>query len=134
MADQQAFDLKRQLQLVEQEATVLRNKVQSLETESEKMSLENKRFQLLQGTKNMKSDRSSEKYIDKIAELEVELEYAKKKIKDFEDKTEKSLTDTKLRPAEKADVEKIKVQLSKVIIKFLCTFWSKKIVFFVGGK
>ncbi|XP_035232096.1 protein SOGA3-like, partial [Stegodyphus dumicola] len=39
-------DLKRQLQLVEQEANILRQKVNSLETENEKLNIENKRMTL----------------------------------------------------------------------------------------
>lgn len=39
-------DLKRQLQLVEQEANILRQKAQDLETENDKLMAENKRCQL----------------------------------------------------------------------------------------
>ncbi|GBO40997.1 hypothetical protein AVEN_265069-1 [Araneus ventricosus] len=39
-------DLKRQLQLVEQEASILRQKVNNLETENEKLTIENKRMTL----------------------------------------------------------------------------------------
>lgn len=43
---EQQVDLKRQLQLVEQEAQILRQKIIALESENEKLSQENKRFQL----------------------------------------------------------------------------------------
>lgn len=82
--DQQTIDLKRQLQVIEQEAAVLRNKVQSLEGENEKLATENKKLQLLRGTK--KTDKSVDKYIDQIASLEVELDSANRKIKDMEEK------------------------------------------------
>ncbi|KAF2885000.1 hypothetical protein ILUMI_21174 [Ignelater luminosus] len=112
--DQQTLDLKRQLQLVEQEALVLRTKVQSLENENEKLSSDNKRLQLIRGTKTVKGDKLGEKYIDKIAELEVELEYANKKIKELETKSEKAVPDSKIKTSEKGDADKIKLQLSKV--------------------
>lgn len=83
--DQQALDLKRQLQVIEQETSVLRNKVQSLETENEKLTAENKKLSLLRGTKAAKSsDKNMDKYIDQIASLEVELADAKTRIKELE--------------------------------------------------
>lgn len=86
--DQQTLDLKRQLQLMEQETTVLRTKLQSLETENDKLLTENKKLQLLRGAKNLKADNKSlDKYIDKIAELEIDLNTANSKIKDMESKT-----------------------------------------------
>ncbi|XP_058818505.1 myosin-2 heavy chain isoform X2 [Topomyia yanbarensis] len=45
LTDQQVADLKRQLQVVEQEATVLRKKTQTLELENEKYSAEMKQLQ-----------------------------------------------------------------------------------------
>lgn len=58
--DQQNVDLKRQLQVIEQEANVLRAKTQSLEADNEKLQLENKKLQLLKNTKTLKSDKSVE--------------------------------------------------------------------------
>ena len=43
---EQQVDLKRQLQLVEQEASILRQKLMSIEAENDKLINENKRFQL----------------------------------------------------------------------------------------
>lgn len=92
--DQQTIDLKRQLQVIEQEAVVLRSKVQSLENENEKLATENKRLSLLRGTR--KSDKSLDKYIDHIAALEVDLDSANRKIKEMEEKigSEKIKSDT----------------------------------------
>ncbi|XP_063928272.1 trichohyalin isoform X3 [Zophobas morio] len=88
--DQQTLDLKRQLQVIEQEANILRNKIQTLETENEKLISENKKLQLLRGTKNLKSDKSMDKYIDQIASLEVEIGEKNTKIKELEEKLEKA--------------------------------------------
>ncbi|XP_017771201.1 PREDICTED: myosin-2 heavy chain isoform X2 [Nicrophorus vespilloides] len=84
--DQQTIDLKRQLQVIEQEASVFRNKAQTLEVENEKLIADNKRLELLRGTKNLKADKALDIYVDKIATLEVDLEAAVKKIKDLEEK------------------------------------------------
>lgn len=46
-SDQQNVDLKRQLQVIEQEASVLRAKTQSLEADNEKLSAENKKLQVI---------------------------------------------------------------------------------------
>lgn len=82
------MDLRRQLQVVDQEASVLRNKVQSLETENEKLSSENKKLSLLRSTKTTKLDKSKDKdkdkYIDQIATLEVELAEKNAKIQELE--------------------------------------------------
>lgn len=82
--DQQTLDLRRQLQVIDQEASVLRNKVQSLETENEKVIAENKRLSLLRGTKSTKLDRNKDKFIDQIATLEVELAEKNEKIQELE--------------------------------------------------
>lgn len=78
------MDLKRQLQVIDQEASVLRNKVQSLETENEKLIAENKKLSLLRGTKSKSSEKNLDKYIDQIAKLEIELGEAQEKIKALE--------------------------------------------------
>lgn len=48
-SDQQNLDLKRQLQVIEQEASVLRAKTQSLESDNEKLQAENKKLQVCYG-------------------------------------------------------------------------------------
>jgi hypothetical protein len=45
-SEQQALDLKRQLQVIEQEATILRTKTQTLESDNEKLAAENKQLHL----------------------------------------------------------------------------------------
>jgi DNA repair exonuclease SbcCD ATPase subunit len=45
-SEQQTLDLKRQLQVVEQEATILRTKTQTLESDNEKLAAENKQLHL----------------------------------------------------------------------------------------
>lgn len=45
--DQQNVDLKRQLQVIEQEANVLRAKTQALEADNEKLQAENKKLQVI---------------------------------------------------------------------------------------
>ncbi|KAF5283458.1 hypothetical protein FQA39_LY04834 [Lamprigera yunnana] len=110
--DTQNIDIKRQLQTIEQEAVVLRTKLQTLENENEKLATENKRLQLLRISKIAKSDKSGEKYIDKIAELEVELEYATKRVQELEGQVQKS-SDSKLQSDEK-DLHKLKSQLSQM--------------------
>lgn len=82
--DQQTLDLRRQLQVIDQEASVLRNKVQSLETENEKLTAENKRLSLLKNTKTSKLDKNKDKYIDQIATLEVELAEKNERIQELE--------------------------------------------------
>lgn len=46
-SEQQNVDLKRQLQVIEQEASVLRAKTQSLEADNEKLQAENKKMQVM---------------------------------------------------------------------------------------
>ncbi|XP_047984904.1 myosin-11 isoform X2 [Leguminivora glycinivorella] len=95
--DQQTVDLKRQLQVIEQEATVLRSKTQSLEADNEKLQAENKKLQLFKNTRTLRSEKSSEQSAAKVCKLENELKEALTKIKELEnnkdtdDKTEKKV-------------------------------------------
>ncbi|XP_038208413.1 myosin-9 isoform X3 [Zerene cesonia] len=82
--DQQNVDLKRQLQVIEQEASVLRTKTQSLEADNEKLQAENKRLQLLKGAKTLKTDKSLESSTLKVSQLEKDLQEALNKIKELE--------------------------------------------------
>lgn len=71
--------------MIEQEASVLRSKVQNLESENDKLTAENKRLSLLRNTKAGKlSDKNLDKCIDQIAALEIDLADANKKIKQLE--------------------------------------------------
>ncbi|KAH6935408.1 hypothetical protein HPB50_005568 [Hyalomma asiaticum] len=88
-------DLKRQLQLVEQEANILRQKAQDLETENDKLMAENKRCQLRLSRKpppgpqellQLDNMELKEKLTDaerklKVLKEELEKEYAPKKEK-----------------------------------------------------
>ncbi|CAH0592348.1 unnamed protein product [Chrysodeixis includens] len=93
--DQQNVDLKRQLQVIEQEANVLRTKTQSLEADNEKLQAENKKLQLLKSAKSLKSDKSIEQSASKITQLENELKETVAKLKELEnnkdDKNEKKV-------------------------------------------
>lgn len=91
--DQPTLDLKRQLQVIEQEASIFRSKIQSLETENEKLLSENKKLQSLKSIKNFKSEKNIDKYIDQIAILEVELSEKNNQIKDLEEKLNTSKPD-----------------------------------------
>ncbi|XP_050554912.1 centromere-associated protein E isoform X3 [Spodoptera frugiperda] len=125
--DQQNVDLKRQLQVIEQEANVLRAKTQSLEADNEKLQLENKKLQLLKNTKTLKSDKSVEQNAAKITQLENELKEALAKLKEFEnnkdDKTEKkvrfggeinSKKDADALKAKQEELDKLKLNFTKL--------------------
>ncbi|XP_049880288.1 uncharacterized protein LOC126376724 isoform X7 [Pectinophora gossypiella] len=120
--DQQNVDLKRQLQVIEQEASVLRAKTQSLEADNEKLQAENKRLLLLRNTKTLKSDRSIEQNASKITQLETELKDAMAKIKELESKEDK--TEKKVRfggEVGKKDADAVKVkqdELDKLKLNF----------------
>lgn len=125
--DQQNVDLKRQLQVIEQEANVLRAKTQSLEADNEKLQLENKKLQLLKNTKTLKSDKSVEQNAAKITQLENELKEALAKLKESEnnkdDKTEKkvrfggeinSKKDADALKAKQEELDKLKLNFTKL--------------------
>lgn len=76
------MDLKRQLQLVEQEASILRTKTMTLENENEKLSAENRKMQLLRGAKKIASAPESET-VDKIVALENKLADAEKSVRKY---------------------------------------------------
>nr|CAD7599136.1 unnamed protein product [Timema genevievae] len=96
--EQHNLDLKRQLQLIEQEAAILRTKIQILESDNDKLSAENKRLELLRGTK--KGPTSLETQVDaelkgKIEEMENQLTDANKQITELQGKLETKETETK---------------------------------------
>ncbi|KFB39173.1 hypothetical protein ZHAS_00006510 [Anopheles sinensis] len=70
LTDQQVLDLKRQLQVIEQEATVLRAKTQSLEQENEKHQTEIKKLQAVRKTSTTTSAVDTKKLTDNIEQLE----------------------------------------------------------------
>nr|CAD7424722.1 unnamed protein product [Timema monikensis] len=106
--EQHNLDLKRQLQLIEQEAAILRTKVQILESDNDKLSAENKRLELLRGTK--KGPTSLETQVDvelkgKIEEMETQLANANKQAEN----DNKSLTLT---------IDRLKEETASNLIKF----------------
>nr|CAD7196699.1 unnamed protein product [Timema douglasi] len=96
--EQHNLDLKRQLQLIEQEAAILRTKIQILESDNDKLGAENKRLELLRGTK--KGPTSLETQVDaelkgKIEEMETQLTNANKQITELQGKLETKEIETK---------------------------------------
>lgn len=72
--------------MIDQEASVLRNKVQTLEAENEKLITENKKLSLVKTVKTTKADKLNlDKYIDQIATLEIEISDKNQKIKELEE-------------------------------------------------
>ncbi|CAK1601878.1 unnamed protein product [Parnassius mnemosyne] len=124
----QNVDLKRQLQVIEQEANVLRAKTQSLEADNEKLQAENKRLQLLKNAKTLKSDKNLEQSSIKASQLENELKEALAKIKDLEsmkdkdDKIEKKVRfgsdvnkkETESLKLKQEELDKLKLNYSKL--------------------
>nr|XP_018902626.1 PREDICTED: centromere protein F-like isoform X2 [Bemisia tabaci] len=106
----ESIDLKRQLQNVEQEASILRTKNQTLEMDYEKLLAENKKLQLSKGSKKGGLLNSSQFELKgKIAALEKELEEANKKIQQFEGSKNGSKSSNDL-----SEVDKLKSQISKL--------------------
>lgn len=86
LTESQSLDLKRQLQVVEQEASVFRTKTQTLEQENEKLLAEVKKVQLQAARNSVKSittinNKDAEKTKITIEELEKERDELKAKIK-----------------------------------------------------
>ncbi|KAJ4435370.1 hypothetical protein ANN_17984, partial [Periplaneta americana] len=85
-SEQQALDLKRQLQVIEQEANILRTRNQTLETDNEKLIADNKRL-LLQKIKKAPSEADIDTDLkEKVTTLETQLAEANNKVKELEDK------------------------------------------------
>ncbi|KAL4716056.1 hypothetical protein ACJJTC_002821 [Scirpophaga incertulas] len=125
-SEQQNVDLKRQLQVIEQEASVLRAKTQSLEADNEKLQAENKKLQLLKNTKTLRSDKTVEQNLSKVNQLENELKDALAKIKDLEsckeEKPDKKVRfggeiikkDSEALKFKQEEVDKLKINFSKL--------------------
>ncbi|CAH0405458.1 unnamed protein product [Chilo suppressalis] len=126
-SEQQNVDLKRQLQVIEQEASVLRAKTQSLEADNEQLQAENKKLQLLKNTKTLRSDKTVEHNANKILQLEKELKEAAAKIKELEnnkekeEKTEKKVRfgeitkkDTEVLKAKQDELDRLKINYNKL--------------------
>lgn len=123
MDSNEALDLRRQLQVIEQEAAVLRTKTQTLESENEKLTNENKRLQLrasrkapITSTEEAGLENSDLK--EKVKSLESKLTEANNKINELkaasgkEEKpvlpTKTPLSDVKKKVKEPPEVEKLK--------------------------
>jgi hypothetical protein len=81
--DQPSIDLKRQLQVVEQEASVLRTKTQTLEQENDKLLAEVKKLQLqvARGTsKTTIAGKEKDKELEKLKTTVEELEKSKNEL------------------------------------------------------
>ncbi|XP_046991524.1 COP1-interactive protein 1 isoform X1 [Schistocerca americana] len=109
--DQQTLDLKRQLQVIEQEAAILRTRTQALETENEKLTAENKKLQLVRGTKktmnSTATDETSDRAVElkeRIADLERQLEEANKKVKELQTKIDEQENEKKTAEPKKKTV------------------------------
>ncbi|XP_045447825.1 myosin-3 [Melitaea cinxia] len=122
--DQQNVDLKRQLQVIEQEANVLRAKTQALEADNEKLQTENKKLQLLKNAKSLKTEKSLDQNVTKISQLENDLKEALAKISEYEnnkdEKTEKkvrfgeSKKEADALKQKQDELDKLKLNFSKV--------------------
>jgi hypothetical protein len=75
------LDLKRQLQVIEQEAVILRTKIQTLESDNEKLAAENKQLQLQRIRKSSSETESETELKMKITSLETKLADANSKVK-----------------------------------------------------
>ncbi|XP_067009109.2 uncharacterized protein [Anabrus simplex] len=115
-SEQQALDLKRQLQTIEQEAAILRTRTQALETENEKLNTENKKLQLLRVSKKSTPaavDGETE-LREKITALEAQLANSTQKVAELQaklDAEETSESKKKGVAAKDPDVAKLKKEL-----------------------
>ncbi|KAJ1527818.1 hypothetical protein ONE63_007764 [Megalurothrips usitatus] len=115
-SEQQAIDLKRQLQVIENEAMVLRQRTQTLEAENEKLNSENKRLQLTRNAKNARDSSNSATELrvlkDKVSSLESELSVANQKVRDLEGEIIKE--GSKKASQKNDELDKMKVQITKI--------------------
>ncbi|XP_071442025.1 golgin subfamily A member 4 isoform X1 [Hetaerina americana] len=111
--DQATLDLKRQLQVVEQEANILRSKTQELEAECERVTAENKKLSL---SKAAAGKRTTEikTLRERVKELEAKLGTSEG-VKSGEGESKESSKDKKESPESmsSSDVEALKIKLEK---------------------
>ncbi|XP_039280086.1 myosin-2 heavy chain [Nilaparvata lugens] len=118
-ASSEALDLKRQLQVVEQEASVLRTRTQSLESDNEKLVAENKRMLLTRGTKKASASASDSSALlqlkEKVTALEKQLEDSNAKLKEHENEQLEMIKKEVKDPAvpSSAELDKMKKLLTK---------------------
>ncbi|XP_034249041.1 uncharacterized protein LOC117649948 isoform X3 [Thrips palmi] len=115
-SEQQALDLRRQLQVIENEALVLRQRTQTLEAENEKLNSENKRLQLTRNAKNARDSSTSAAELralkDKVNSLESELSAANQKVRDLEGELIKQ--GSKKAGLKNEELDKMKIQITKI--------------------
>lgn len=109
------IDSKRQLELVEQEATVLRTKVQTIEKDMEKLSIENKKLSL-QIARNVsaaarKDSLTNSITLDKNTNNNIELNKIKATLNNVE--KEKDELENKLKTILEISVDKLPVRIPK---------------------
>lgn len=103
------------MEVIEQETQVLHGKIKTLESENEKMIIENKKYQLLSGAKKVGADKTSA-YIEKIAQLETQLAEANKKLEGVPSDNKTTTFDATAKKKLKDEVDKLKETLKKVIV------------------
>uniref|UniRef100_A0A1B0GKL6 Putative myosin-11 n=1 Tax=Lutzomyia longipalpis TaxID=7200 RepID=A0A1B0GKL6_LUTLO len=114
--DQQSVNLKRQLQVVESEAAILRTKLQTVEQENDKLATENKKLQL-QAARGARKDSiptqvNSTGNGEELKKLEQEKDALNKQLKELLDATAESLP---TRVAKKYSENLTKFQLKTMI-------------------
>ncbi|XP_055682397.1 myosin heavy chain, striated muscle [Lutzomyia longipalpis] len=114
--DQQSVNLKRQLQVVESEAAILRTKLQTVEQENDKLATENKKLQL-QAARGARKDSiptqvNSTENGEELKKLEQEKDALNKQLKELLDATAESLP---TRVAKKYSENLTKFQLKTMI-------------------
>ncbi|PSN34391.1 hypothetical protein C0J52_15173 [Blattella germanica] len=109
--EQQALDLKKQLAAVEQEATLLRNKNQTLESDNEKLATENRKLLLEKTKKSPLEIELDPATKQKITKLETQLTDANKKVKDLEGKLSEMEVTQKAGIKDAAELTKLKKEM-----------------------
>lgn len=114
------------MEIVEQEATVLRTKLQKLEQENDKLQTENKKLsvQAIRSVKKEQEKPAGTADVNKIKEelklMELERDELKEKLKSFMEASIKKLPD---RTPKKYSESLTKSQIKVRIHSFACTFY-----------
>nr|XP_040235446.2 myosin heavy chain, non-muscle [Anopheles coluzzii]XP_040235447.2 myosin heavy chain, non-muscle [Anopheles coluzzii] len=112
LTEQQVQDLKRQLQVIEQEATVLRAKTQSLEQDNEKYQAEIKKLQAKAKPAGATSAADTKKLTDSIEQLEKEKQELEGRLKRI---VQESTSQLPMRLAKSPNDMHTKLQLRKMV-------------------
>lgn len=125
-SDTQTINFKRKMEIVEQEATVLRTKLQKLEQENDKLQTENKKLsvQAIRSVKKEQEKPAGTADVNKIKEelklMELERDELKEKLKSFMEASIKKLPE---RTPKKYSESLTKSQIKVRIHSFACTFY-----------